>query len=484
VPSEPLPPDARHTPPLHCAPYHGSSGSSRILACVWYTPLFFLYSTAYPVLVWLGQRPEKGPIKDVLLLEFLALCAFLLGVGSSQVRTVNLRPLPSASVKAGWAILIATGVGCLYFIWTVYAAGLASARQIVGRTSLFQKFGFTFPVFALAYGTLLCDSFVARRSHAVRWALVAGANTLNLLSLLVLGQRADLLRILWITTVVLHLGDRRFGRRVMIISASTLLILLPGITALKNALVRGGDAEHPRTNTALEVLQTEFVSASENLAELLGRLGSTRLYGETVLWDLAQLMRPALIYQERSTRTPTNWFNDLVYPDVFRSGGGQGFTLVGEGYINFGPAGVFIWFLGFALFTRFLYVRAGHGVAWLSMYVVAMPLLAYVTRADFSNLLSQFLKHVCLPLAAILVPGMICRGEGVEVSGGSRSGPAREIAGDRQHALCARGRWYCLEPAAERGIPGLAALLGHLRGDPGARPREERIGGGSAGGGG
>jgi hypothetical protein len=39
----------------------------------------------------------------------------------------------------------------------------------------------------------------------------------------------------------------------------------------------------------------------------------------------------------------------------------------------------------------------------LSIYALSMPLLVYVTRADLSNLFSQWMKHILFPVVLIVV---------------------------------------------------------------------------------
>ncbi len=69
--------------------------------------------------------------------------------------------------------------------------------------------------------------------------------------------------------------------------------------------------------------------------------------------------------------------------------------------MNFGAAGVVLWFVLLGGFVGYLYRQSARNLVWHTMYIVTMPLVVYVTRADFSNLLAQFGKHVALPVAAI-----------------------------------------------------------------------------------
>jgi len=71
--------------------------------------------------------------------------------------------------------------------------------------------------------------------------------------------------------------------------------------------------------------------------------------------------------------------------------------------MNFGAAGVVLWFVLLGGFVGYLYRQSARNLIWLTMYIVTMPLVVYITRADFSNLLSQFGKHIALPVVAIYV---------------------------------------------------------------------------------
>lgn len=57
------------------------SGLDPLHPLTWFPPALFLYSIAYPVLVFLGEAPPANQLKDTLVLEWIALITFILFMG-------------------------------------------------------------------------------------------------------------------------------------------------------------------------------------------------------------------------------------------------------------------------------------------------------------------------------------------------------------------------------------------------------------------
>jgi oligosaccharide repeat unit polymerase len=169
----------------------------------------------------------------------------------------------------------------------------------------------------------------------------------------------------------------------------------------------------------------ELRTASENTVTLLKAVPSTFTYsyGDALGRDLLRGVLPGFLLQPGEDPSTSTWFTRTLFPDVFERGGGVGFTLVGVGYLNFGPAGVAGLFALMGILVAAL-ERFGQksGMGFVA-YVNSVPVLLYSIRADMSVPVSQLLKHVFLPIALVVVLGAV-----VERVIRARSRAARAVA--------------------------------------------------------
>ncbi len=366
----------------------------------WYSPFFFLYGVSTPSLVWLGIKEDISSLHETVIMEWLALCSFLLAVGQLKKRRQDSpKPIPEIEKPAWFLFLTMLAVSGIYLAY-VWRTGLTSKFEIILSTSLPGRLNPAFSVLALAYGILLAISLARKQ---IPWALLVFVIAWHLLSFLITGERAILLRVLWITFLLVHTLYRRIPNRVLAIVASCGLLLLPVLQELKNVLIRDTPVSVSLATPFVSVLGDEFLTGSENLQTVIQNPPRHYYWGETLWWDVKQAFLLGFLLPSGTGPSPTLRFNEEFFPDVVAQGGGRGFTLVGEGYMNFGAAGVVLWFVLLGGFVGYLYRQSARNPVWLTMYIVTMPLVVYITRADFSNLLSQFGKHVALPMLAIYV---------------------------------------------------------------------------------
>lgn len=381
----------------------------------WYGLPFFVYSASTPVLVWLGKASSRGDLHQVVLLEWIALAVFLAVVGprSYQMRVRSMTPgigLPARALFLG-SLLVSAG-----FTAAAWFGGYRTKFDILQSESLWLKLSSAFPVLAFAFAAMAMKTLLDRRR--IPWLLVTFVVAWMSVAFLVTGERDFVIRVLLIAAVLIHVLWRRIGSVRFLVLLAVGFVLVPILADLKNALISESTAQVKTQELVIRALSDEPVSASRNLDVLLhqtdvrGRFG-----GITLWWDIRRMFLPSSFFPEADD--PTTWFNRTFYRRVVARGGGEGFTLVGEGYMNFGALGVILWFAGLGAFARLLYARGSRSPTWLLVYVTTMPIIIYVTRADLGNLLAQFTKHVLLPLGAILAMRMLSRRRGSLSPGGA-----------------------------------------------------------------
>ena len=150
-------------------------------------------------------------------------------------------------------------------------------------------------------------------------------------------------------------------------------------------------------NTLLfDFLNGEFISASKNLQVLINNEFYTNALfkGKTILNDFIRIFM-------KTNFTHGKWYNDTFFPHVKTTG--YGFTIVGEGYINFGYLGVILVFIILALFIRVLYRNYYKNMYSFCIYIYTIPLYMYAIRADLANIFSPLIKHLLLSMLIIYI---------------------------------------------------------------------------------
>lgn len=376
----------------------------------WYTPLFFLYSTSLPALIWVGVRPDIGSLHETVMMEWIALATFIVVVGPSHKRlSLSTKPNMNITMPCAFLFVLSVLISGTYlgYIWI---NNLSSKYAIVLSGSVFARLDPAFSVLALTFALLLANSLLRNR---VPWVLILFTLGWTTLGLLISGERDLLFRILWVIVFLVHVLHYRIRSPVLVAMGISGVILLAVTAGLKNVLFREVPVSIDISNTANVIFGGEFITASENLQLLIHESPWPFFFGETLWWDLKRAFIPGFLFPYGPS--PQSLFNMHFFPEVVAIGGGRGFTLVGEGYMNLGAAGVIIWFLLLALFVRYLYAKGSKNIMWLIVYVVSMPLVVYVTRADFANLLSQFVKHIGVPVIAIVIGMQLVSGHNREM---------------------------------------------------------------------
>jgi hypothetical protein len=365
----------------------------------WYVPIFALYAAFQPLLVALERRKELGFLHQTCILEWMALTTFIIVVGPARRKIApslaELKRLATPALVVFWISVVPAAL----FFWYVWASGFTSKYDIALSQSLIVRVGGpAFSVLTLAYAAILASQLAARRITRKLATFVLG---FGLLGVLIAGERDMLFRILLIGVFLFHALYRPIRKREFALLFLVGVVLVSFSGQLKALLI----SDTPRSllweDPTERVVGEEFVTGARNLEELLDEMrGQEFFWGKTLWWDIKWAFVPG--FMDHGLPGPGRWFNERRYPRLVAMGGGRGFTLVGEGYMNFGSTGVVLWFSLLGWSVRFLYSRSRTSAFWFLTYVVSVTLFLYVIRADYSNLFSQLLKHIALPSILIV----------------------------------------------------------------------------------
>lgn len=370
----------------------------------WFVPVFFLYSVSFPFLALSGRAPYDEITGQILPLHVTALLGFVLGIGVDSARNTELQSTYDEPIR--------------YFLCSV---GLISAWLLVALAlPLVAKLGITgskeemiaaarhFPLLrfqAMALPVIVFSVYIvaARLVKGERnWVIITPHLALFVGIITLSGGRMLLIKfVVAVLLVYMDIRNRREPNlRALIIAylvGACVFISLPFLQYLKYTAIRG---DFVFSFDAWELIALEFQSMSFNLYHVLAE-GLENIFdiGDTLLMDLSNILSSNLL----NVGNPENisvWYNDNVWSELTV---GRGFSLVAEGYLNGGFAGVFVVYLVLGAITRYVYINRARSLVWLVFWANYVPTLLYAQRQDLSLYVSVSLKTVLIPLGCIVL---------------------------------------------------------------------------------
>jgi oligosaccharide repeat unit polymerase len=374
---------------------------------VWLLPILFLYHFSVIFLDYLNVRTTQN-MHEIAFLGWLSIatCSILLIFFCKKISNVDVME------KAFFVNYLTNNFILTLFYSTLLilvmshnivflTSGISSKSQANSVGGLFSILQFSHLWYLLAYQLLLVKRIFIERKFP--WKLIIFTFVVSLFTTLNLGERNVFLSFCIISIITVYLFYR--PRKIVVFSfGAILLVLIPILGSLKNIFTRD-KIQTDNSGVLVDLFSGEFLSVGRNLEVLLlNNYSSNYFYGLTFIWDIGRSIVPGIIYPFQNA---VGWFNNTYYG--LNREFGYGFTLTGEGLINFGILGVIIWYLIFCGILSVLYNKGTRSLGYLSLYLPSIPYFAYAIRADFSNLFSPIIKSILLPLLLILLITLILK---------------------------------------------------------------------------
>ncbi|MCC6765092.1 MAG: O-antigen polysaccharide polymerase Wzy [Deltaproteobacteria bacterium] len=321
-------------------------------------------------------------------------------VGSAPRGAPRPAPVRRGNVFHSGGLLVAGGAA---------AAILANVASIGAGRFFSASYGYA--LYAATDSRLLLTAFYWLLPTSALVTLVGarpGRETVRALGLLALvttlllwaGDRGGAVSLLSAAVVVWTAMRGPLPRKLVVPGALGLLLLMPVVATLRQLPRNGLDLEAiaaAATEASPVGALTEMGGSLRTLVETIRlvpevtpyRLGGSYLDAALRIVPNVGLDKASHDWSDPASLPPNHWITYMVAPWAYASFGGLGFSAIAEPYLNFGLAGVVVYFfaLGAALgwldgaltrapSRRFLAITA----------VVFMPLLVTV-RNDFHNFL-------------------------------------------------------------------------------------------------
>lgn len=357
----------------------------------WMSTVFTAYSIGYPVLYAMGEYSTYGYSKELMYLQWLALSSFLIVLTPKQVKYLHFD-----SFGKGKSLTMTNGVFNAFLVIIIIAVifinlgGYTGKAEIYSSNNIFYNIVFSAVyIVHVLYVYFLIESFSFNK-RVNNTLIIKTGISLGLITAFS-GERDILFTFIVISILSLY-AFKIIRKRHLILLGPLSLISIPLSNIYKYYLLTG--VTSGSSLSVASFFQGEFVSASRNIMVLLNNkiLTNGIFNGSTLIHDAIRAIAPS-----------TSFSSVAWYKQQFFSwhSVGYGFTLVGEGYINWGYLGVVVVFVIVGLFVKFIYYKSNNNLYTLTIYISTIPLCLYGIRADLANIFSPFVKHILFSIFII-----------------------------------------------------------------------------------
>lgn len=360
---------------------------------VWFVPSFTMYSIAFPILYMMGETKHNYTNKTMLL-QWIAICTFVICMKNNQVIYNTKKLIDNKSLTIIKLIYIT------FLILILMQAGLIVSMGLTSKISIAQSNNIIISLGSIAGEALVIPAVIlylqSIKEHRIdKKYFIVGLLVITISSLAT-GERSLLLKYIVIFLLIYNVTVRKIDIRKFIIIGIVGLFLITAMAPLKMVLTRGITKSEDKI--IVQILNSDFSSAGLNLNNLLIKQDLWEYkFGSTLIHDF---IRPIdfIIPIDISHLSALAWNQNTFWPGKIT---GMGFTLVGEGYINFGVLGVIIWYIFIANFIKIFYYNSYNNQNSFILYLLLITIMIYSNRADLANVFSPFLRYGIIFIAML-----------------------------------------------------------------------------------
>ena len=358
----------------------------------WFLGAFTIYSIAYPVLYATGLNMTIGYSPEPLRWNWIAMTTFYLFFSSTKIKQNNsfadVKWINKSVYK--WFIIL-SGILVLLSIMLIRRIGYISKNEIYSGGNIIINF--TLSLIYIVHTIYICLISINYKNNKNSIGIIVYVGLLSLLLTMFSGERDILLRFILITAFCSHIYGRITKKRLLIYFA-IIIILFPITSMLKYYFLSYQLGEIKFSFSVKSIIWSlfggEFESASKNLQILANDKDNIMgvLSGASYISDIVRIIGISI-------KSSLQWFNKNYYAS---STVGHGFTIVGEGLVNFGLVGILLNFMILSLSLSYMYKNVYSKEIYNSIYTLSIPIFIYAIRADFANILSPIVRQIIIPI--------------------------------------------------------------------------------------
>lgn len=367
---------------------------------VWYGGALTVYSIGYPVLYMLGADVSRGYTSEPLRMSWIALVVIIVMIPSYSIKRDIDKTKKNAVPKNLIDISVLYIVGCIFLI---AKSGMANKTEIYAQNNKFYMIAFSL-VYLLLVFYVYGFSVHKCNKEKINVILIIEIGIATIGLSLFSGERDIMLNFALVTVLLLYYW-KIINIKQLIVMGMLGVLIFPLTSVYKYYFLSGAKGSNfsfglDLKSIAVNFFHGEFESASRNLQLLVNHESITKgiMGGKTYLSACTRIFGYA-------PWSCISWFMTSFFEPTRA---GQGFTVIGEGYINFGYMGIIFEFIIIGAMLSYMYKRHNRSITWLTIYISSFPIFIYAVRADLANILSPMCRHVLMGILVLKAYGAIC----------------------------------------------------------------------------
>lgn len=212
----------------------------------------------------------------------------------------------------------------------------------------------------------------------------------NILFSLLSIDRSDLLQSV-IPTLFIMLHFKRINKKLIyLLLIVGFFVLIDFKTFMSSLIIQG------KINKINIYIPEEFFNSFRIAKDIMIRLKTSELnflFGRSYFDALF-----ATIFPFTEVEPLSLWYIRVYYPNIYYSGGGLGFSTIGEAYLNFGIIGVFIYYIFIGFIAKYLNKMKNFNDSYLIFYSLFITLSFKLFRSEFYSLVKTTVWFWVVPL--------------------------------------------------------------------------------------
>lgn len=364
----------------------------------WLAPVLVLYNISL-YLVELAGYITLPYFPIILKSLFISLSTIFLYcfffIKEREVETIENGFLNEKRAKVIKYVLFGLGLYLLLCIPLFLVSGFTSKIDMNYHGGLFG-FGIVSRWFVLLYTIILIYEFSQKQQFPI--LLTSASLLLSLALSLVIGER-DVVLSIGLSTVFVYSFFRKMQVWKLLAIVFVGLVSVSVLGELKQ-VTNQEEITIGENDFVVSVFGGEFATSTNNFETLLENRGIWEFEnGEGFIRDVAHSIIPSFLYH---VDTASQWYNKK-FNLRFSDGYGAGFSLLAEGYLQWGYFGVFFISVFLMIIIHALYFFSNRTIYGLASYIFMVSLIAYAMRGDMSFVISPLIKQVLFSYVIIRI---------------------------------------------------------------------------------
>ena len=358
-------------------------------------PIFVLYQVAFPILFHNGVKVfNPVPINELYYVySWIASVLFIIFLGNMK-NTINYefkKMEKNNNRKFLIIIYIALVIFSIGASIVALSKGYASKHELAVDGNFFVKVGMMAYVALIPVTMLLF--FDNNSTKKEKYIFFGNTLLIMFIGMMTLGERNYVFNfIIFAFLIIMSFKKISVKNKIILITAMVAFVSIsPNLKMFFSKENIYTDTKREE-NIILRFLNSDFASAGYNFNYLLTQKENYEFkYGSTYVYDFLSPIDD--IVSSVKKLNCTSWYQKEFWSTRKT---GLGFTMIGEGFLNFGVIGIIISMFILAKIVRYLYLNSNKNLYYYLTYIAVINYSMYACRGSLANIISPVFKYYIL----------------------------------------------------------------------------------------